>query len=163
MVALNHSEMAVTLPSDTEIMLMRTFQAPRQLVFEVHSTPEHIRKWWGCGGSTMSVCEMDFRVGGAWHFVLQTPDGSEHPFKGIYQEIREPERLAYTFIYDVEGIRDFPALETLTFEEHEGRTTLTAVIKHRTPEARDGHLQSGFKQGSAESFNRLDEYLQSLL
>ena len=64
---------------------------------------------------------MDLRPGGAWRFVLRGPDGQEHPFKGVYREIVPPERVVSTFIYDVDFIRDFPAIETVTFEEHDGR------------------------------------------
>jgi uncharacterized protein YndB with AHSA1/START domain len=153
------SALTITLPSDLEIVMTRTFDAPRQLVFEAHSKPEHIRRWWGPRGSTLPVCEMDFRVGGAWRYVLRLPDGSEHPFKGEYREIARPEKLAYTFIYDVDLIRDHPALETIVFAERDGKTTTISTILHKTREARDGHLQSGLEEGAAETMHRLEEFL----
>lgn len=158
----NASGLTVTLPSDLEIVLTRVFNAPRRLVFEAHTTPEHVRRWWGCRDSTLTVCEMDFHVGGAWRYVIKMSDGSEHPFKGVYREIVPPERLAYTFIYDVDFIRDHEALETITFDERNGKTTLKSTILHKTREARDGQLQSGMEIGAAETLNRLEEYLATM-
>jgi uncharacterized protein YndB with AHSA1/START domain len=162
MAVTSRSALTLTLPADREIVMTRVFDAPRRLVFEAHSKPEHVARWWGCHNSTLIVCEMDFRPGGAWRFVLRGPDGQEHPFKGVYREIVPPERLVYTFVYDVEGIRDHEALETLTFEEHDGKTTLTNTILHQTVEARDGHLASGLETGAAETLDRLEEHLKTM-
>jgi len=158
----NSGAMTLTLPSDLEIVLTRVFDAPRRLVFEAHTKPEHVRRWWGPRGSTLAVCEMDFRPGGAWRFVLRAPDGQDYPFKGVYREILPPERLVYTFVYDVEGIREHEALETLSFEEHDGKTTLTSRVLHKTVAARDGHLQSGMESGAAETWDRLAEHIGAM-
>lgn len=101
MVERTSGEMTLTMPSDPEIVLTRVFDPPRELVFETHSKPEHVAQWWGPRGTTLPVCEMDFRPGGAWRFVVRGPDGEDSPFKGVYREIVPPERLAQTFIYDV--------------------------------------------------------------
>ncbi len=154
--------LTVTLPSDLEVVLTRVFDAPRRLVFEACTRPEHVARWWGPHGSTLTVCEMDLRPGGAWRFVLRGPDGREHPFKGVYREIVPPERVVQTFIYDVEGIRDHEALETLTLDEQDGRTTLRVTVLHQTKEARDGHLQSGMEAGAAQSYDRLAELLKAM-
>jgi uncharacterized protein YndB with AHSA1/START domain len=154
--------LTVALPSDREIALARTFDAPRRLVFEACARPEHVARWWGPHGSTMTVCEMDVRPGGAWRFVLRNPDGREHPFKGVYREVVPAERVVSTFIYDVEGIRDHEAVETVTFEEHEGKTTLKVRVLHETKEARDGHYQSGMEAGSAQSYDRLAALLATI-
>jgi uncharacterized protein YndB with AHSA1/START domain len=154
--------LTVTLPSDREIVLTRVFAAPRRLVFEVCTTPEHVKRWWGPLGSTLTVCEIDLRPGGAWRFVLRGPDGKEHPFKGVYREIVPPERVVQTFIYDVEGIRDHEALETLTLDEQDGRTTLRVTVLHKTKAARDGHLQSGMEAGASQTYDRLAELLATL-
>lgn len=124
--------------------------------------PEHVARWWGLRDQKLTVCEMDFRPGGAWRFVLRGADGQEHPFKGVYREITPPERLVYTFTYDVPGIRDHEALETLTFEEHDGRTTLTNVMAHKTVEALDGHLKAGMEAGASETCDRLAEILETM-
>ena len=81
----NTGSLAVTLPSDREILMTRVFDAPRELVFEAHTTPEHVRRWWGKHGTTLPVCEMDFRPGGAYRFVQREPGGAEHGFRGEYR------------------------------------------------------------------------------
>lgn len=152
----------LTMPSDREIKLVREFDVPRRLVFEAFSKPEYIRQWWGPRAFTMTDCEMDFRPTDAWRFVHRAPDGQEHPFKGVYKEIVRPERLEYTFIYDVEGYRDYEAVETVTLEEHDGRTIATDVVAYPSKEARDGQLCSGMEAGAAESMDRLEELLKTM-
>jgi uncharacterized protein YndB with AHSA1/START domain len=156
------SDLRVTLPSDREILLTRVFDAPRRLVFEAITRPEHVVRWWGPHGMTITIDEMDVRPGGTWRFILRTPDGQVCPFKGVYREVVPPERVVSTFIYDVEVIRDFEAVETLTLDEHDGRTTLTVRVIHSTKEARDGHLQSGMEAGAAQSYDRLAELLKTM-
>ena len=78
----NPGALSVTLPSDREILMTRVFDAPRELVFEAHATPEHVRRWWGQHGTTLPVCEIDFRPGGTYRFVQRGPDGAEHGFRG---------------------------------------------------------------------------------
>src|ERR1043165_10303824 len=100
MAAPMRNALTLSLPSDREILLTRVFDAPRDLVFEAHSKPEHVRRWWGPARYEMVVCEMDFRPGGTWRFVQRGPEGDEHGFHGEYREIVRPERLAYTFEYE---------------------------------------------------------------
>lgn len=152
----------VTTPSDREIRLTRVFNAPRRLVFEAFTKAAHIQKWWGLKSLTMTECDIDFRIGGRWRFVLRSDDGQVHPFTGEYREIVPPERIVQTFIYDVEGIRDMVAVETMTLEERDGRTLFTNTILHANKEARDGHLASGMEPGAAESFDRLAELLRTM-
>lgn len=155
--------LTVTLPSDREILLTRTFDAPRRLVYEACSKPEHVARWWGPLGSTMIVCEMDFRPGGAWRFVLRMPDGSECPFKGVYREITPPERTVSTFIFDVDFIRDFETVETATFEEHDGKTTLRVTVLHKSKESRDRQIGAGMEAGASQSYDRLAELLATIV
>ncbi len=154
--------LTLALPSDREIMLSRIFEAPRRLVFEAFTKPEFLKQWWGLRGSTLAVCEVDLRPGGAWRTVLRGPDGSEHPFKGVYREIAPPEKLVRTLIYDVPMARDHEAVETLVFVEEDGKTTLTTTTLHKTMEGRDGHLHSGMEPGAAETLDRLEELLRKL-
>jgi uncharacterized protein YndB with AHSA1/START domain len=154
--------LTVSLPSDLEFRLTRTFDAPRELVWEALSKPEHLRQWMGPPGMTMTTCEMDRRPGGAWRFVLRGPDGHEAPFKGVYREIVPPERVVQTFIYDVDVIRDFESIETLTLTEHRGKTTLAVTVRHQSTEARDGHLLSGMEGGAGQSYDRLEELLKTM-
>ncbi|MGH9629225.1 MAG: SRPBCC family protein, partial [Bryobacteraceae bacterium] len=155
----NNHEVTVTLPSDREIAFTRIFESPRPLLFEAWTKPEHVRQWWGCSGSTLTVCEIDLRPSGAWRFVLRMPDGSEHPFKGVYREIVPPERLVYTECYDQPAIGSPEWLTTITFEELDGKTKLTSSILHNSIEARDGHLQSGMETGMVHQLNSLREHV----
>ena len=160
--ASKRSALTVTLPSDREITLTRSFDAPRRLVFEAITRPEHVARWWGPLGSSLTVCEMDFRPGGSWRMVVRSPNGQEHPFKGEYREIVPPRRVVQTFIYDVEGIRDHVAVETLTLDEHDGRTTLSVTVLYDSKEARDAQLRSGMEAGAGQSYDRLAELLKTI-
>ena len=155
-------KLMVTTPSDREIVLSRTFDAPRRLVWEAMTRPEHVARWWGPRWITLTTCEIDLRPGGAWRFVFRSPDGGEHTFKGVYREITPHERTVQTFVYDVDLIRDHPALETMALDEQDGMTTLTITILHDTKESRDGHLNSGMESGAGESYDRLAEYLKTM-
>ena len=152
----------LTLPSDREIVITRAFEAPRELVFAAWTTPAHVRRWYGIRATTMTVCEIDLRPGGAWHYVLRGPDGAEYGFRGEYREVAPPERLVYTEAFDVEGLRDHPALVTVTFAEEEGRTTVTSTSLYESAELRDGHLASGLEAGMVETLGRLDDLLTTL-
>jgi uncharacterized protein YndB with AHSA1/START domain len=150
----------VTLPSDLEIRLTRAFDAPRRLVFEALTRPEHVRRWWGLRATTMTVCDIDFKPGGAWRYVLRGHDGREDGFRGVYREIVPPDRLVHTFVY--EPMPQYEAVITVELAEAGGRTTLTETVRHQTKEARDGHLQSGMEEGSRQTFERLEELLPTL-
>lgn len=158
----HQGRLTLTRVSDCEVKLVRVFDAPRALVWEAVTKPEHIRRWWGCRDHEMIVCEMDFRVGGRWRYVQRTPDGHEHPFTGVYKEIVEGEKTVSTFIYDVENIRDHASLETVTLEERDGKTVLTNLVRHDSPESLEGHLSTGMERGATESMNRLEELLSRL-
>lgn len=150
--------MTVTLKSDLELEFSRVFDAPRRLVFEAHSKPEHVRRWWGPRGSTMAACELDFRPGGKWRFVVRTGKGREVTFFGEYREIVAPERFVWTFGFD--GMPG--GLETYTFTEAEGRTTLVAVGHFDSIQSRDAAIASGMEKGAAETWDRLAELLREL-
>jgi len=150
-------KLKVTLPSDTELLLTRVFDAPRQLVFEAHTSVEHMRHWWGPRGFTMVSGAMDFRPGGAWRFVLRKPGGQEYAFRGEFREIVPPERIVWTF--EFEGAPGEVAVETLTLVERDGRTTLTTRSVASSREARDAVLRSGMEQGAGETWDRLEEYV----
>jgi len=157
------STLNVTTPSDREIVLTRAFDAPRDLVFEVWTKPEHVRHWWGWRSSEMIVCEADVRPGGSWRYVTREKNGVEVPFTGVYREVAAPERVVHTEIYDVEPFnRSDPAITTVTFSEERGRTTVTVTTLYPTKEIRDAVLQSGMEVGAAESYDRLAERLGTL-
>src|SRR5207245_1921796 len=112
-----------------------------------------------CEGSTLTLCEIDLRQGGAWRLVMRMSDGSEHPFKGNYCEIVPNERLVYTECYDMPTFGSPEWLTTITFDEIDGETKLTHSILHRSVEARDGHLQAGMEVGTVQTLNRLAEHV----
>lgn len=148
--------LTVTTPSDREIVMTRVFDAPRRLVFEAMTKPEHMKHWFGPRGFTLPVCEVDFRVGGAWRSVLLKPDGKEMGMRGVYKEINAPERFVSTESFD-----DFPgeSLNTLTFVEHDGKTTFTCSVLYPSREVRDAVLASGMEKGAGETYDRLAEHL----
>lgn len=154
-------KLTISLPSDTEILMSRVFEAPRHLVFEAMTRPEYIRRWWGCmEGFTMPVCDVDFRVGGKYRFVGRGPDGAEFGFSGEYREIEVPSKVVNTEIFD--PFPDSPALCTMTLEERDGKTYYRNLIVHTSKEARDGQLQSGMEVGADIALDRLEEIAQQL-
>jgi len=153
--------LTVATPSDLEIVLTREFDAPRELVFEAVSKPEHLRNWWGQAASTLLQCDMDFRPGGKWRFVERDTEGNEWGFRGEVREVVPPERLVQTFEW--EGLPGHISVETMRLEDLGGRTRVTVTSVFDSVEDRDGMLQSGMEQGAGESYDRLEAYLQSLL
>jgi len=151
---------SLTTPSDREITMTRVFDAPRELVFQAHIDPRHVPHWWGQRGSTTIVDTMDVRPGGAWRFVQRDADGTEYGFRGEYREVVPPERLVYTF--EFEGMPGHILVETITFEELDGKTRLTTTSVFTSVEDRDGMLESGMESGAIESWDRLAELLESL-
>jgi uncharacterized protein YndB with AHSA1/START domain len=156
----SNSKLVVSTPSDKEIVLTREFDAPRELVFEAHTSSEHMARWWGPRGYEVVSCEIDFRVGGKWRIVHRDEDGQEFGFRGEYREIVPPERIVWTF--EFEGAPGHVSVETMSLEEHDGKTTLTAAATYPSVEARDAVLQSGMADGAGQTFDRLEEYLATL-
>ena len=147
-------------PSDREFTMTRVFDAPRALVFAAHTDSQHVPHWWGLRNSTTIVDVMDVRPGGAWRFVQRDPDGNEYGFRGEYREVVPPERLVYTF--EFEGMPGHVVVDSITFEEHDGKTTVSATSLFDSVEERDGMLESGMESGANESWDRLAELLDSL-
>ena len=155
------SASTLTLPSDREIVMERVFDAPRELVFKAYTDPNLIPKWWGPRKYTTTVDKMDVRVGGAWRFIQRDADGHEYAFNGVYREIAPPERLSYTF--EFEGMPGHVLVETVTFEERDGKTKVIVTSLFASVEDRDGMLHSGMEQGANESQDRLAELLETLV
>ncbi|HEX4448038.1 MAG TPA: SRPBCC family protein [Polyangiaceae bacterium] len=155
MIAKEKNRATVELVSDTEILISRAFDAPRDLVFEAMTRPEHVRHWYGCSAMTMTACEIDLRVGGKWRYVLRMPDGSEHGFHGEYREIVAPARIVSTENYEPIG-PGHEMVATVTLEDKGGRTLFKNLVAYRSKQDRDGHLQSGMETGMQESFDRLE-------
>jgi uncharacterized protein YndB with AHSA1/START domain len=147
-------------PSEPTIITRRVVDAPRALVFDCWTKPEHMRRWLGPRAFTMISCEVDLRVGGGYRYVHRGPDGQEYAFRGEYREIVRPEKLVATFVFEM--FPDAEALETLTLEEKDGKTIVNTLTVHKTMAARDGHLSSGMEAGMVEGYGRLDELLATL-
>jgi uncharacterized protein YndB with AHSA1/START domain len=149
-----------TMPSDRELAMTRVFDAPRALVFEAWTSPEHVRQWLlGPAGWTMPVCEIDLRAGGRWRFAWRHADGSEMEMTGEYREVSPPERLVSTESWG----GDWPeTLNTLVLTEEDGVTTATLTILYPSQEARDAAMATGMKEGVALSFDRLSEHLRAM-
>ena len=149
-----------TTPSDLEIVGTRVFDAPRQLVWDAHTIPQHVQQWLlGPEGWTMPVCEIDLRPGGTWHYVWRRSDGTEMEMRGEYREVVAPERLVNTESWGDEWSE---TLNTTLFTEEHGKTTVVCSVLYPSREARDAAMETGMEDGWAVSNDRLDEYLRSL-
>lgn len=145
--------------SDREIILTRSFDAPRSLVFEALTKPELVKRWLlGPPGWTMPVCEIDLRVGGQYRYVWRHADGREMGTGGIYNEIARPDRLVHSEKFDTAWYPGEAPITTVLAEKGD-KTTLTATIRYESREARDSVLKSGMEDGVAASYDRLEELL----
>src|SRR5687768_14342672 len=149
-----------TTPSDREVVMTRVFDAPRSLVWEAWTNPEHVPQWLlGPEGWTMPVCEIDLRPGGEWHFVWRRTGGTEMEMRGEYREITPPERLVCTESWG----GDWPeTLNTLILTEEDGKTTMTQTVLYPSKDARDAALGTGMEEGASQSFDRLAEHLRTM-
>jgi uncharacterized protein YndB with AHSA1/START domain len=158
----NSDSFKATTPSDREIRLTRVFDAPRRLVFDAMSKPEHITQWWGRLGEGYSVpvCEVDLRAGGRWRFVNRTPKGELVAFYGVYREVAPPDRMVFTEIF--EPFPDAESVVTAVFTDENGKTRLTVTALYPSVEVRDMVLKSGMEKGAATSYDRLEEVVARL-
>jgi uncharacterized protein YndB with AHSA1/START domain len=154
----NTGTLEVTTPTDREIVLTRVFDAPRRLVFDAFTKPDLLKRWFGPRGWSLVVCEVDFKVGGTFRFVLRGPDGKEMGMRGVYREIVAPERSVHTESFD-----DYPGESQVTtvLVEQSGRTTLIATVLYPSQEIRDIVIKSGMEHGAAESYDKLADLLVS--
>ncbi len=144
-------------PGQPEIVLIRVFEAPRELVFQAQVDPELIPLWWGPASLTTTVEKLEARPGGQWRFVQRDPEGNEYAFHGVFHTVQPPERLVFTFEY--EGTPGHVLLETLTFEEQDGLTKMTDQSVFQSVADRDGMLSAGMAGGANESVERLSKLL----
>jgi uncharacterized protein YndB with AHSA1/START domain len=144
----------VSLPTDTQILITRTFNAPKHLVYRAYTTPDLVKRWWGGDRGEVTVVDIDLRVGGAWRFVLVANAGFDVGFHGKYREIVTAERLVSTEVY--EEMPDAEAVNTLTLTEQDGRTSLNLLVQHSCQEHRDLHINSGMEGGMQEAMDHLE-------
>lgn len=157
----NSDSFKVTTPSDREIRMTRLFDAPRHLVFEALTKPEHVKQWWGRLGEGYSVpiCEIDLRVGGSWRFVNRHPKG-EVAFHGEYREITPPSRLVFTEVF--EQFPDSVSEVTAELTEEGGKTRMTTTVRYSSLEVRDMVLASGMARGAGISYDRLEDLVREM-
>lgn len=160
---MNHAgNMKLVTSGDCEIIITRSFDAPRALVWDAYTKPALIKRWLtGPPGWTFAVCEMDLRVGGKYRWVWRGPDGTEMGMGGVHREIMAPERLVNTQLFDQDWTGG-EAVGTLILTERDGKTTLTNTIRYSSPEARHGALKTPMEQGMAMGYDRLAELLPKL-
>ena len=152
----------VTTPSDLEVTITRVFDAPRALVFDAFTKPALVKRWLlGPPGWTMPVCEIDPKVGGAIRYVWRHPERGDMAMSGTFRKIERPDRLVHTELFDQDWTGG-EALVTTTFEEHEGRTVVSATVRYSSRAARDGALKTGMIAGWSKGHDRLDDLLVSI-
>jgi uncharacterized protein YndB with AHSA1/START domain len=154
------SDMTLKPQGDREIVVVRSFNAPRDLVFDAFSKPELVKRWMlGSEGWSMPVCTIDFRVGGKGRYEWKSPDGKHGmALSAEFVEIVRPERIVHKETFDGTPV-PVESVITSTFSEVAGRTTLTMVIRYPTPDVRDFMLKSGMEQGMALSYDRLEKII----
>lgn len=156
-----------------ELILERVFQAPRELVFQAFSEAEHLKHWWGPRGWELTVCTVDFRPGGVWHYCMKCMDENQGDFygmeswgKGVYEDIVEAEKIVYVdYFSDAEGndIEGMPSSHiTMLFVEQNGQTKLISRSRYDSEEALKQVLEMGMEQGITETWNRLSEHLATM-
>src|SRR3989449_9725376 len=156
----------VTLPTDEQILITREFDAPKHLVYKAWTTPELVKRWWHANRGAVTIAELDLRVGGTWRYVMVADDGFEVGFHGEYREIVPNERIVSTEIYEglPEGVSEEEAatVNTATFSEANGRTTLTLLVQARSKISRDAIIDSGMEAGLQDALDLLEQTAISL-
>jgi uncharacterized protein YndB with AHSA1/START domain len=156
----------VTLPTDEQILITREFDAPRELVYRAWTEPELVKRWWSGRRGEMTMAEIHLRVGGAWRYVMVADGGFEVAFHGEFREIVPNERIVTTEVYELPDAEPLPAADepvnVITFEETDGRTTLTVLVQTTSKELRDAIVDSGMEAGMQEGLDLLEEVAISL-
>lgn len=148
-------------PGKQEIRMSRTFDAPRDLVFKVSTDPALVPQWWGPAYLRTVVDKMDVRPGGQWRIVQHDDDGNEYAFRGVYHDVEAPARYVQTFEW--EGMPGHVILETYSYDEVDGKTTVSIQSVFQSVEDRDGMLASGMEEGSDELMERLAQLLAEMV
>lgn len=147
-------------PGIPQIISEREFDAPRELLFRAWTEPDLLKQWLGPRNLTMEIDRYDVRDGGTWRYVHRDDEGNEYAFHGVFHGDPSPEGMVQTFEY--EGYPGHVSLDTLTFEERDGKTIVRANTVFQSVEARDGMMQSGMEVGVNDGYDRLDELIAKL-
>ena len=151
-----HGSAVVTLPSATEILITRVFDAPAELVFDAWTTPDIVKRWWAGDRGVVTEAQIDLRVGGKWRWVMTANGGFEVAFSGEYREIDRPHRLVRTEVFEL--VPDVEALGTLSLVESDGTTTLEILARYPSGEHRDAAIASGMEGGLQTSLDKLEDW-----
>jgi uncharacterized protein YndB with AHSA1/START domain len=159
--AVSSQTATVTLPTDEQILITREFDAPKHLVFKAFTTPELVKRWWNAKRGEVTIAEIDLQVGGKWRYVMEA-GGVEVAFHGEYREVVPNERIVSTEVY--EGVPEAAegTLNTATFTEVDGRTTLTVLVQAPSKEMRDAIIDSGMEAGMQDAMDLLEQVAISL-
>jgi uncharacterized protein YndB with AHSA1/START domain len=156
----------VTLPTDEQILITRRFDAPKHLVYKAFTTPELVKRWWHANRGEATIAEIDLRIGGKWRYLMVTDGGIEVGLHGEYREIIPDERIVSTEVYEglPEGVseEEGATVQTATFSEADGRTTLTILIQARSKVSRDAIIESGMEAGLQDAMALLEQVAASL-
>ena len=156
----------LTLPTDEQILIKREFDAPKHLVYKAWTTPELVRRWWHAKRGEVTVVDIDLRVGGRWRYVMVADDGFEVGFHGEYLEVVPNERIVSTEVYEglPEGVseEEGATVNTATFTEADGRTTLTILVQTTSKASRDAIIDSGMETGLQDALDLLEQAALSL-
>jgi uncharacterized protein YndB with AHSA1/START domain len=156
------TSLTVTTPSDREVAVTRSFDAPRRLVFDAYTKPELVKRWlWGPEEWRLVQCEIDLRAGGAYRYVWRHKEKGDMGLSGVYREVTPPERIVNTELFDQDWTGGETVVTTI-FEERGGRTTVTATVLYSSQEARDAALKTGMIDGWSQSLDRLAALLASM-
>jgi uncharacterized protein YndB with AHSA1/START domain len=166
MEATSSGRATVSLPTDEQILIKREFDAPKHLVYKAWTTPDLVKRWWHAKRGEVTIAEIDLRVGGRWRYVMVTDDGFEVAFHGEYREIVPNERIVSTEVYEglPAGVTEEQGstLNTATFTESDGRTTLTILVQAPSSETRDAIIDSGMEAGMQDALDLVEEVAISL-
>ena len=147
-------------PGELQVIIKRTFDAPRNLVFETFADPIHISQWWGPRSLENKIEKMEVRIGGIWRIIQRSPEWKTFGFHGVYHEVVSPERIVRTFEFEV--VPGQVALEMVILENINGKTMMTNTAVFQSVEDRDGMISSGMESGMNESYERLDKLLENM-
>jgi uncharacterized protein YndB with AHSA1/START domain len=166
MAAMSSGTANLTLPTDEQILITREFDAPKDLVYKAWTTPELVKRWWNAKRGEVTLCEIDLRVGGRWRYVMIADNGTEVGFHGEFREIVPGERIVSTEVYEglPEGVSEEEGrtVNTVTFTEENGRTTLTILVQASNKVSRDAIIDSGMEAGLQDALDLLEEVAVSL-
>jgi uncharacterized protein YndB with AHSA1/START domain len=164
--AVSSGTATVKLPTDEQILITREFDAPKDLVYKAWTTPELVKRWWNAKRGEVTIAEIDLRVGGKWRYVMVASDGGyEVGFHGEFREVVPNERIVSTEVYEGMPQGEGPeqgTLNTATFTEAHGRTTLTVLVEAPSKEIRDAIIDSGMEAGMQDAMDLLEEVAVSL-